>query len=75
MLSDKFYPAYAILDEKGQYTITYKTDQFEIFSQGDLLKLKEYIGGVFTFKTNAGVDIKGSTYQGVTVKKVSYDKI
>lgn len=75
MLSDKFYPAYAILDKKGQYTITYKTDQFEIFSQGDLMKLKEYIGGEFTFKTNAGVDVKESTYRGITVKKVSYDKL
>lgn len=75
MLSDKFYPAFAELDKKGDYTITYKTDEFETFSQGDLMKLKEYIGGPFTFKTNAGVDIKGTTYRGVIVKKVSYDKL
>jgi len=75
MLSDKFYPAYAILDKKGKYTVTYKTDEFEVFSQGDLLKIKEYIGSGFTFKTNAGVDVKGSTYKDIKIKKVSYDKL
>lgn len=77
VLSDKMYPAYLELDKKGSYTMSYKTDEFESFSKGDLVKLKEYVGDKFTFKTNAGVDLHTSEkeYVGIKVIKVNYDKL
>jgi hypothetical protein len=74
ILSDKSYPAFSYLDKKGKYTVKYMTDEFETFSKGDLLKLKEYIGGDFTFKTNAGVDLHSSedSYKGIKVEKLSF---
>ena len=74
ILTDKIYPAFTFLDDKGNYTVKYKTDDFETFSKDELLKLKETIGSEFTFKTNAGVDLHSSeeSYKGIEIKKLSF---
>jgi len=74
ILSNKVNPAYVLMNMKGEYTVTYKTEELEIFSKKDLLKLKRDIGKEFTLETNAGVDLHSSeeSYLGIKVIKKTF---
>ena len=83
MVSDKYakggYVVKEKIDKKNKVVI-YFTDGFDMLTKEDLNKYKKQLGGDYTLKTNAGVEVHsgemdGDKWKGITIEKVPYAKL